>query len=76
MSVFLILVLTIGGACLFVALMLLLASKLCRKHMVYEFKGHKIEVLTFRFRAEFWIDGKLIDKDLLSGLSYNFEFNI
>lgn len=45
-----------------------------RRHMEFEFKGHKIEVFTFLTSAKFLIDSELVDSGKRLGYDYHFDF--
>ena len=42
--------------------------------MIYEYKGHKIEVFTTLYSAKFLIDGKIVDEGKRRGYVSHYDF--
>ena len=62
------------GIILFVMILLLIRVLIARRHVVYEFKGHKIEVLSGLVSAKFVVDGELVDSGTRWGYDFHFDF--
>ena len=60
--------------CGIVALFLVIFGLLAKKHVVFDFKGHKIEILTRMLGAKFIVDGVVVDEGSRYIYSYHFDF--
>lgn len=58
----------------FVSLLVHFANKRAKRHMLCEYKNHKIEVLTTLYSAKFLIDGKIVDEGKRYGYVSHYDF--
>ena len=60
-------------AIIFIPLIIYVSKKM-RRHVLYDYNGHKIEVFTYMTSAKFVVDGQLIDSGSRMGQNYNYQF--
>lgn len=63
----------IAYACTFVAIFVP-AMRATKKHVLFNYNGHKIEIFTGMMSAKFVVDGIVVDSGKRYGHSFHFDF--